>query len=675
MPDSFAMSGGQLYVTNGIDPVLVWDGFSNEFEQAGIIAPAATPVIAGSGAGSLTGTYAAFVRFVDRRGNYSNLSPISLVVDVLDNAQIDYSNLAVSTESKVVRRQILRNTDGQGLVYYVDIDTEDLTSTTLSSTRDDTSLAGSDFQALLDENSRDLSLINGRPPDTKSIVAAHLDRLFLAGETEYRQGCVAVTAGSLFVQGIGTEWPVNFEGRFLWVDSGDIAYEIDSVDVATQVITLLEPWAGSTDAYITYAIRPALPERRSIAFSEAGYPESWSPLNAVSLQEDGDEITGLMVKDSFLYILERRHIYRLTMQNGPNEDGGVFLSVGRGCINNRCWVVADEQSYLLDQSGCYSFDGAETESISDPIQDLFSYTAINLRRDRYRINWASASWFHACYDRSLQVIRWFVTLGGSGIPKHALCYDLRQKRWWIEEYPFPVGSSCVGRLAGLDRVVFGGLGTVYSSGSLFLDLVDPSKGTVRGAVASATQLSLTASNPSFGADVVGAALAIVAGRGRGQVRRVTSASGAVLQVDLPWQILPDDTSVYQLGAIGFKYRTGWFRWSYAEQENERRLEIVFDPLVRDTTLDASLYLDRSGTPVVWQTTYSDTASNGFSSEEGHSELVADLTKESGFVQRRLGGHKELYIDGPRFVSLGLEGFANAEEVRLISITIDGAESK
>lgn len=678
MPDSFARSSdGLLFVANGIDPVVTWDGFRAEFENAGMVAPTTAPVIAASGSGALTGSYVAFLRYVDRRGNFSNLSPISNLLSVSAALTINYSNLQSPSEAKVTRRQVLRNTNGQASVFYVDIDTEDLTSTTLSSTRSDTLLLGGDFQSTLDSDARDLSLVNGPPPDYKSLVAAHLDRMFLAGEQEYKEGCVVVTAGSKTVTGVGTEWPSNFEGRFLWVEGGDEAYEIDSVDVVAQTMLLLKAWTGATSPYSTYAIRAALPERRNIYFSEAGQAESWSPFSAVSVQEDGDEITGLMAKGSFLYIFERRHAYRLTFQESPIKDGYVFLTIGRGCVNNRCWIVADEACYMLDQSGCYSFDGgSETEAISEPVQDLFTYTAVNPRRDLYKINWSALRYFHAVYDRSLQVIRWFVTLAGGGLPRHAICYEIRQKRWWIEEYPFKIGSSCVGRINGQDRVVLGAAGArVYVSGDGFLDLVDPSKGTIRGQVASATARSITAADGAFGSDLVGAPLAIVSGRGKGQQRRVRAVSGLSVTVDLPWLELPDDTSTYQIGGIRYRYRTGWFRWTNSEEDNERRLEIIFDPLLRDATVDARVYLDRSTEPVQWETTYTSESANGFSSSEGESDLVADLTKETGFVQRRLSGHKELYVDGPRFVSVELEGVSNAEEVRVISMMLDGARSR
>ena len=209
--DSFQESdSGLLYAVNGFDPMIRWDGRTSQVELAGIVAPTTAPVLSGSGVGGIVGTYTSYVRFLDRFGFVSNLSPISntfvasssgatgnitgatfaapivitspahglatgdivlvsgvggntsangqwsaTVVDAddfsLDGSSgndtytgsgtwlagisaITYTNIPVPTDPKVVRRQILRNTDGEASVYYVDIDTTNLTSTTFTST-------------------------------------------------------------------------------------------------------------------------------------------------------------------------------------------------------------------------------------------------------------------------------------------------------------------------------------------------------------------------------------------------------------------------------------------------------------------------------------------------------------------------------------------------------------
>lgn len=672
MPESFTTSPeGRLFSANGIDPVLRWDGFADEMEDAGVLPPGEAITLAGGGGvGTITGTYYAYVRYVDRDGLLSNLSPVSAGVTLASKLKVTYSGLPVPAEAKVARRQVLRNTAGQTRVFYVDIDTDDLVSPTMESTRTDSQLQVQDYQALLDDKNRPLANIHGVPPSDKACLVAHLDRLFGAGEQEYAAGCVSVTAGSLSVRGIGTEWPASFAGRYLWVESADKAYEIDSVDAEAQTLTLLEAYGGQTDAYAVYAVRPPIAQRRILAFSEPGLPESWPATNGFSIQEDGDDITGLMPKGSFVYVLERRHVYRCTFQEDPLTDGFVFLSLGRGCVNNRCWVIVDDIGYMLDEGGVYSFSGGqETQAVSEPIQDIFSPAG----RAAYAVRWEARRWFHSCWDPGSQLIRWFVTLSGTGVPRHALCLDVRQGRWWVEEYPVPIGASCVGTLDGLQRVFLGGPGgQVFLLGDGTLDGVDPGKGTVRGTVTSAGLLGLTDSLASFGPDLVGAFVVITDGRGKRQRRRIVAATGTTLRLDTPWLVKPDTTSTYQVGGVQYRYRTGWFRWAPQEQEGPRRLEVSFEPCDGAATLDARLWYDRSKSPVEWDYECTSADGDGVSVIPGSPDLTVDLTKPIGLVQKRLDGHKEVYVDGPRLVSVGIDGATGTDEVRIHSMTLDGA---
>jgi hypothetical protein len=80
---------------------------------------------------------------------------------------------------------------------------------------------------------------------------------------------------------------------------------------------------------------------------------------------------GLLVKGQFLYVVERRHVYRLTFQEDPLGDGFTFLTIERGCVNNRCHVTVEGITYMLDEAGIHGFDGQETENASDPIQNIF----------------------------------------------------------------------------------------------------------------------------------------------------------------------------------------------------------------------------------------------------------------------------------------------------------------
>lgn len=667
-----ATSDGFLLAANGIDPVLVWDGISAQFQEAGLAAPTTAVTIAGNTFGTITGTYFAYVRFVDENNNPSDLSPLAGPVIFSNILNVVYSNVPVPSTSKAKRRQILRNTAGQTSVFYVDVDTADLTTTTFTSTRTDTNLQAQEAIALFDSLGMPLANTYGVPPSDKSAVSVHLDRAFLAGEETYKDGSVKVTFGSKTVEGIGTQWPSTLRGRFLWVSGADRYYEIDAVDVVNQTITLLEAYQTASIPYASYGIRPPLAQRRLVQFSQAGQPQSWPVTNALSIQEDGDDVVGLMPMGSFVYILERRHIYKLTFQEDPIDDGFVFLACNRGCINHRCFAVVDESAYLLDDAGIYMFSGTRTtEQLSGPIQDLFEQFQPG---QQYRIRWASARYFHCVYDFGSQVIRWFVCLTGERYPRHAIAMNRDNNAMWIEEYPVPIAGSCTGLLEGQRRVFLGGPnGQVYIVGTTTLDVVSQFRGTVRGIVSSATPLSLTANAATFGDDVVNSPITIVTGEGKLQQRVIVErVSGTTVRVDRPWSIYPDAGDTFQIGGVKWIYRTGWFRWAPMEEEGQRRIEVLYEPTIGEQHFDAYLYQDRSGNPVVWDSTYAADELSEMGTTRGDSAIRGDLTGTLGFMQRRMDDHKEFYIDGRRLLSWQMEGVTNTEFAIIYEITLDGA---
>jgi hypothetical protein len=743
MPNSFAETpNGLLLVASGMDPMLRWDGMTGQAEIAGVKAPTTQPALSGDGAGSILGTYYAYLRYVDRNGNLSNLSPVSTkyettarsgnitgvsktspikitcnahglltgtivkisgvlgatsangtwIITKIDSdtfsldgsikstndyqsggtwlagvSTISYSNIEVPSDPQIARRQILRNTDGQTATSYVDIDTTDLTSASFTSTKTDSELSAGIAVPLFDSSGDDLAISSySVPPNYKGVLAHHLDRMFAAVDVEYSEGSVAVSFGSPTVAGIGTEWTPEIKGRSLYIVGAGKAYEITSVDVSDQKLTLAANYESASDPYANYAIRPAPAERRLVYYSESGLPEAWPPTNAISLQEDGDEITGLMPLASFLYILERRHIYRFTYQSDPAKDGFVFLSATRGCINNRCWVRVEGAAYMLDEAGIHLFQAGQSEPLSVPIRGLF-----NVDPDSpARINWSASRYFHAAHSPAEEVIRWFVALSGHYLPRHALCYDYRQQRWWIEEFSVPIGSSATVTLNGRPHVLLGSSGKrILAYGIGTIDGPDPAAGTVRGTVTSSGLLSIADTAATFASSgVVGSPVVIVSGKGKGQVRRIVSVAGTTLNVDQPWHDLPDTTSTYEIGGIRWKWRSGWFQIVDQETENKRSVELVFAPTGKPATVDVKLYLDHSSAPVRWGINYDDGIIKATSRQP---EITVDMTNAIGFAQAHFSGQRELRAYGPRFVSVELAGVVHMDVVTIYQVTLDG----
>jgi len=745
MADSFAETAeGILLVANGMDPVLRWDGLSGQMETAGIAAPTQAPVLSGSGAGPIVGTYYGYVRFLDRYGNLSNLSPISPVfnavgttgtitdasnatpivitsnghslpdgsfvkvegvggntsanntwqIKVLDVnrfslngssgtagytgngtwtsgvASIIYTNLAVPTDPKVTRRQILRNTDGQADTFYVDIDTEDLSSTTFTSTNTDTFLAAGLAQPLFDADGAPLANVHDVPPNWKAVVVAHQDRMFYLAQHDYKAGNVKVTAGSTSVQGVGTEWTSSLAGRYLYVSGATQPYQITAVNTLTQMLTLSGPYTDLSDQFASYAIRPPPAEARLVYYSEAGQAESVPPFNALLLQSDGDEIIGGMAKGSFLYIIEKRHIYKTTFQSDPAKDGAVFLAAKRGCINFRCWVDVEGTAYMLDEIGIHAFDqGQESAPVGAPVQQIFRPGQLV----PYKINWQASDYFFAVLYLPQEVIRWAIALAGNDLPRHWLAFDYRTNRCWIEEITTTMGSACEGEIRKIPTLLVG----LFPRRTVawwqgYLDGASAADGTVRGLVTSAGLLSLTDAMASFPAQgVVNSPLAIVDGMGKGQVRNVVQVSGKTLTIDKAWTVMPDTTSVYQIGGIRWNFRSTWLPWVMDEDYNERFFKLVFEPTVQDCTLDMRLWEDFAAASQPWSTNISSAQGDGVRTQEGAGDLVVDLKRPNGVVTKRFGGNRELFLSGSRYAQLELAGFTNQDQVTVYQFTFGG----
>jgi len=84
----------------------------------------------------------------------------------------------------------------------------------------------------------------------------------------YSTGTVTVTNGSATVTGAGTAFTAAMVGRFMWLASGaipsSIPYEILTVAVLTQVVTLKEVFVGTSGSGVAYQVtneRVALPAR------------------------------------------------------------------------------------------------------------------------------------------------------------------------------------------------------------------------------------------------------------------------------------------------------------------------------------------------------------------------------------------------------------------------------
>jgi hypothetical protein len=678
-PIEFARApNGYVYMATGLNEVVKWNGITSDIRTVGVEAPATAPTLAFTGSGQIEGQYAAYVRYIDADGNYSNLSPVSDVVTATGNGTVLYSDVPVSTDAKVIGRQILRNTAGQFLVFYVDIATTDLTKTSFESTRTDSSLRSRPAVPLYNTDfTVELALLYGIPPNDKPLIAFYQNRLWLYGEVSYEEGSCQVTFGSTTVQGIGTQWTAEMAERVLYIEEANNSYAIESVDKTAQTLTLGHAYVDSTDLFANYKIRSSPERRHFLFFSEAGLYDSWPEnqgLDIASADDIDDEGTGLASSHSYLYILQRRHIYRLSYLKEPTVDGGVFLAARRGCVNNRSWVSVDGYMYCLDDRGIYRFDGTdEVEDLSSPIQDLFYF---NREPEDIRINWDGARWFHASLDRSNSTIRWFVAFSGEYLPRHAICFNYAVPQWWIEEFPFALGDSTMFKSIASLPITAGKYRKVFALQMGNLDIASETEGDTRADVVAWTKRSVTAITgtifPATG--IVGSTVAIVDGRGKGQWRLISAVSAEKLTVAFPWTVVPDASSTIQIGAMPWKWKSGWNQWPIQEMNQPRRIAVGFQPSGTPNKMDLRVYADYAKNPIDWSLKWPRNPSEGtgITTMPDDPDAEIDLEQEKGFSYLTLDGFNIYDEFRGDIVAAELRGFSGQQPVIVNQIRIQGA---
>lgn len=580
-------------------------------------------------------------------------------------ATVVYGAVPIPSDPKVARRQILRNLSGSLDCLYVDIDTTDLTSTAFTSSALDSDLASNEAVPLT-YGDADLPFANrhGLPPSHKSVVCSHKGRIFAACDASYSAGHAEVAFNSKIVQGVGTQWRSTFAGRQIYLGGATAAYEIESVNEATQQATLTAPYLDRPFPYQLYVIRPSAGGRRLIHYSEPGLPESWPAYNAIAIPEVNDDIVGLVSLGQYLYLLERRHIHRFTFELHPG-DGAVFLLSQRGSLNNRTYAITENTIYLLDEIGIHKFDGVNSEPVSQPIQNLFQPDGTS----DLQVDWtADQTLWHAAHDPIRDTIRWFVTMTGFDAPYHAIGYNYRTDRWWIEQYPTPMTAStnatigCRRSLAGTEarRVVCLSEGTYDGVTGV---------GTLRGSATMADNTSLTDSGASFDA-IEGAPITIVDGTGAGQTRIIASNTETQITVVQPWDTIPDATSVYQIGGIPWRWKSGWFHYHENEEESNRNIELVYWPITIPGLMYLQIYTDHATEPLTWSRSIDQ---DGVETIDGMPQIKVDLDRTTGYARQQISGHADPRAYSDQFVSVELSGVQAGQPVRVSQVILNGVE--
>ena len=628
---------GKIYFANGLDPIRRWNGIGFTTETAGMDVPTGAPTITGSGSGSLTGTYTGYYRWKDGEGNYSNFSDVSAEITVASVAQIDWAVPADPAPARATHIQLFRNTSGGTKTYYLDGEVQVGTGTakTYTSTLDDNTLALQQTQPVNFPDGQ-TAAFRYTPPKAKRSLAWHRERMHYTGDVIYKTGHVEVTRGSTTVTGIGTRFTQAMVGRNFYIE-GTNPITIASVASGTSLTLAGDP--GVTNTLQRYQIQASETELSTTYWSYVNEAESVAETQSFVVDEDDDRLTGNMIMGSMLYLQKKHKTMRFPTQRDPFTDGSIFPAMERGVVNPRCWARIEGGGFYLDREGIYKWTGNQPEHISTPIQDLF--------RDG-GINWRMSEWFHAVVLPYERVVRFFVAVEGSGLPQHALCYQYETGAWWIERYPFAVGSSCRIEINGHERMVLGTSGfraMVYGDSNLD----GPTGfGATAGVVASATPLSITHTASGFPSNgVVGSPLCITRGLGKGQTRTITEVdtSTGKITVKNPWQIIPDTTSYFQIGGIQCEWKSPLYQEASTGERTRQRVRFNFKPTDEANHINCRVVHNMTRVPdTQWVTELEDTGMRRWEDDSEWVELVVSKDVSGVGIHSDLADDNEGYND-------------------------------
>ena len=585
--------------------------------------------------------------------------------------KITYTDVAIPTSTRITRRQVLRSKPGSAGVFYIDVDEEDVISNTFSSTKGDEELGSADAVVMLDANGVDSNLSRHTPPPSyKRVVASYQNRMFY-GVNHVERSMVTVDGAT--ATGIGTDWPNVFDGRTLYEDSG---HGVAAVYADTQTAALSESTTAAQTAAATTITQAAPDDQRiyhSWVTSEDSYPESVHPGETfqVSRNSRDGEMTSEFVFDGKFYVGFKAGLYQYTFNSNPaptpNGDGRMRLIVPRGVLNQRCIAFTDDLAVIMDREGVFMFDGNTLDPVSSPIKPVFAGSGTPA------IQWKNQEWFHASYFSTQRTVRFFVTLDGGPYPRHALCFNVDQRFWWVEEYPWPITSSTVGVVDGQSVVFLGSTGRrVFTLDGTRDGLLPSVAGTVRGTATSTGGRTLTDSTAAFDAGLVGSVLTIVEGTGRGQQRLITTVSATMLTVSQHWGTRPSTDSVYQVAGVSWSVRTGKLSFTNNNQREVRRIEVFWEPTTAASQMDYQLYPDWSATAYVNKETRRAGSTDGVVTTKGSSYNKVDLT-ERGHVEQEFGGNRPEGVSGEKFIAVSAEGVTNDEQLRLLGLAVAGTE--
>lgn len=500
------------------------------------------------------------------------VSPTTSIQNGTDSDMTVGSFWTPPTRDGVTHKRAFRSTGNGGSVLYKEADT---TGSSYTDSLPDSTLIGDG--ALLYDATRFRPYGYGYP-DRRAYGAVYRGAVFATGvvpEAQRSGGTVAVTKGSKTVTFTGGRHKENVIGMTLRVANKAIDYRICDFTESTQVGLLSLDYADGTDATASYTLRD---ERNpyGVGWCVPNKPNQWPIGNLIEgvSSSDGRGTTGIKEAFDSTVLWTREGLWQI--QGDPITTIPRFVPIGSGvgCYTGAAVVSTDASVYWLGPDGIFGWGGSGLpSSLSNP-QESDPGAPRGIQDTLARINEDAVGGIVSDYNRTENVIRWFVPMDGSTWNSHVIVYDTQTGAFTLDTCP---AVTCAASVLAPDGSYVTLVGTALGE-IIQLDLstsdgafgFDPLLAYSSFAGATNTTTVGASTLPTTGDGLKGVAVVkVTPSSGAREKRYVSTNTSSTFATTVPFSTDPTTGDVFVFGGIEWNVRTG--RCDYGLIEMPKRL--------------------------------------------------------------------------------------------------------
>ena len=655
---SFTSLNGHVYMCNGWDPMLRWNGVDAAAVDAGIAAaPDDWGPTPGTAAGDSTpGTHLIRYRYLSRDTQYISNPSNQVEITIAAGAEELTFPIAGTSAANIKRssdpkadRIVVEMTFVNGGTFFEAVVVDNSASSVVVDISD-SGLAGK----LLDYTDD-----GHNPPEFFTIVLAHKGRLLGTGRVKHTKGTVAVTNSSTGVTGTGTNWTQAGVSQFFRVVGEADFFQIDAVGGVTS-ITLATAYTGSTASGVNYEIFSV--SQNTIFESQTLFPESWAPLNFTkALVNRNDRIRAMIAHFGTVIVCGDFSTERWSYTNSLVEDGQpVPIPGNRGALNQRCVIEVDGIIYGGDRQGIWRYNGGAQQHMSHPVDPLWQI-----------MNFSVVEEFHCVFIPIERTIRFYWPRDDDAVTdtkaKDFLEYCLDKQIWGTGRHAMAMTSSTTIGSTNERRAILGD----ENGHSWFIvgstEGADPGF-TLEGLVAAAPAPTTTVFTITGGGLVTtngGLAGVPVFWREGEEERLVASNTATQITLASGFSVPPTAGHTIHIGRIKALLRTKAISLTkLSSRYRQRYLHVYFEPTSTAKELRVRIFEDYGSTAKQWDVTTTDLTS-GVDTTAATTDFRIDMSVNTGYAKVPLG------LDWNRVIEVEFQVWEQDTGLNLIGFEVDG----